>query len=191
MYVLLAGLNHRTAPVEVREKLAISGPELEKAYQNLADNEKISGAVILATCNRTEIYATTRNIEKGQKVLLGFLQDYSKINASELYQYLYQPNCYEAIMHLFRVASGLDSMILGETEILGQVKEAYQSAIDTKASDSVLNTLFQKAIYVGKKVRNQTEIDKHPISVSHAAVQLAERALGNLQEKTVMIVGAG
>ena len=191
MYVLLAGLNHRTAPVEVREKLAISGPELEKAYQNLADNEKISGAVILATCNRTEIYATTRNIEKGQKVLLGFLQDYSKINASELYQYLYQPNCYEAIMHLFRVASGLDSMILGETEILGQVKEAYQSAIDTKASDSVLNTLFQKAIYVGKKVRNQTEIDKHPISVWHAAVQLAEFALGNLQEKTVMIVGAG
>lgn len=191
MYILLAGLNHRTAPVEVREKLALSKSDLGKAYQYIAGQEAISGTVVLATCNRTEIYATAKNIEKAQKVLLDFLQQYSGIDSRELYQYLYRPNCYEAILHLFRVASGLDSMILGETEILGQVKDAYQSAIDAKASDNVLNTLFQKAIYVGKKVRNQTAVDKHPVSVSHAAVQLAEKTLGDLQNKIVMVVGAG
>lgn len=191
MYVLLVGLNYRTASVEVREKLAFSELELDRAYQCLAECGEIEGAVILATCNRTEIYATTRNIEKGQKILLEFLQDYAKVSASELSQYIYQPNCHEAILHLFRVASGLDSMILGETEILGQVKDAYQNAKDAQASDSVLNTLFQKAIYVGKKVRTQTDIDKHPLSVSHAAVQSAEKALGSLKEKTVMVVGAG
>ena len=191
MYVLLAGLNHRTASVEVREKLAFSEIELDRAYLCLAKYEEIEGVVILATCNRTEIYATTKNIEKGQKILLNFLQDYAEVSASELKQYIYQPNCHEAILHLFRVASGLDSMILGETEILGQVKDAYQIAKDAQASDSVLNTLFQKAIYVGKKVRTQTEIDKHPLSVSHAAVQFAEKALGSLKEKTVMVVGAG
>ncbi|MDD3894636.1 MAG: glutamyl-tRNA reductase [Syntrophomonadaceae bacterium] len=191
MYVLLAGLNHRTAPVEVREKLAIAEPELNRAYQCLTAKGEIEGAVILTTCNRTEIYATTRSIEKGQKMLLEFLQEYAGFDDAWLSQYIYQSNCQEAILHLFRVVSGLDSMILGETEILGQVKDAYLYAMEAKVSDSVLNTLFQKAIYVGKKVRTETEIDKHSLSVGHAAVQLAENAFGSLKDKTVLVIGAG
>ncbi len=191
MYILLAGLNHRTAPVEIREKLVITEPELSNAYQCLLAKGELEGAVILTTCNRTEIYATTRNIEKGQKVLLEFLKDYAGFDDLVINQYIYLHNCYEAILHLFRVVSGLDSMILGEAEILGQVKDAYHYAMDVKASDSVLNTLFQKAIYIGKKVRTETEIDKHSLSVGHAAVKLAESSLGSLTDKAVLVIGAG
>lgn len=105
MYVLVAGLNHRTAPVEIREKLAITGVALQDTYKQLLQQEGIEGAVIVNTCNRTEVYATTRDIEQGTKVLEQMLQGYSGINSQELKQYLYQPNCYEAIYHLFRVTS--------------------------------------------------------------------------------------
>ena len=191
MYVLVAGLNHRTAPVEIREKLAITGVALQDTYKQLLQQEGIEGAVIVNTCNRTEVYATTRDIEQGTKVLEQMLQGYSGINSQELKQYLYQPNCYEAIYHLFRVTSGLDSMILGETQVIGQVKDAYMAAMEANASDGVLNALFQKALYVGKKVRTETEIDSHPLSISSAAVEMARNVLGDLHGKTVMVVGAG
>jgi glutamyl-tRNA reductase len=119
------------------------------------------------------------------------LRGYSGLGYHELKKYLYQPNCYDAISHIFKVSSGLDSMVLGENQILGQVKEAYLEAIETGASDGVLNALFQKAIYVGKRVRTETELDKYPTSISAAAVELARRSLGDLQDKTVMVVGAG
>jgi len=191
MYVLLLGLNHKTAPLEIREKLAISGTGLNAAYEHLKEVNDIEGSVILATCNRTEIYATARDVEKGAQVLLQFAVKYSKLEAAELERCIYTPNCYDAIMHLFRVASGLDSMILGESQIISQVKDAYQTAMDAEASDGVLNSLFQKAINVGKRVRTETGIDKHPTSVSSAAVELARGQLGNLEEKRVVVVGAG
>ncbi|HAA09265.1 MAG: glutamyl-tRNA reductase [Syntrophomonadaceae bacterium] len=191
MYVLVAGVNHKTAPVEIREKFSISGPALQEAYASLSKCSGVEGTVILHTCNRTEIYATTRNIEAGTKDLENFLRGYSGLGYHELKKYLYQPNCYDAISHIFKVSSGLDSMVLGENQILGQVKEAYLEAIETGASDGVLNALFQKAIYVGKRVRTETELDKYPTSISAAAVELARRSLGDLQDKTVMVVGAG
>lgn len=191
MYVLVVGLNHRTAPVEVRERFSICGADLEKAYSYLNSHEDIEGSVILATCNRTEIYATARDIEKGSRVLRGFLEQYSGINYDILKKYIYQPNCYDAILHLFRVSSGLDSMILGESQIIAQVKDAYQKAVEANASDGVLNTLFQRATYVGKKVRTDTGIDNNSVSVSYAAVELAKNELGTLEDKTVLIVGAG
>lgn len=191
MYVLLAGLSHRTAPVEIREKFAFSEAQLEEAYSQLNSNEAVEGTVIITTCNRTEIYATARDIQAGQEVLKDFLLSHSGLSAEEYFEYSYQPNCYDAIAHLFRVSSGLDSMILGETQILGQVKEAYQKAQNYCGSDSVLNALFQKALYVGKKVRTDTRIDQHPVSVSYAAVDLASSQLGALQDKTVLVVGAG
>lgn len=191
MYVLVAGLNHRTAPVEVREKFTIAGAALGEAYASLMNCDGIEGSVILHTCNRTEIYATTRNIDLGNSDLERFLQQYSGFEPGELKNCLYQPNCHDAIRHLFRVSAGLDSMILGESQIIGQVKDAYLEAIETGASDGVLNTLFQKAIYVGKRVRTETELDKYPISISAAAVELAKNTLGNLQDKTIMVVGAG
>lgn len=191
MYVLLAGLNHKTAPVDIRERFAFCGANLNNAYEFFKDNADIEGTVILTTCNRTEIYATTRDIERGMKVLKDFMSRYSGMDNLQLEKYLYQPNCYDAIFHLFRVAAGLDSMMVGESQILGQVKDAYQEAVQAGASDGVLNTLFQKAIYVGKKVRTETQINKQPLSVPYAAVELARRSLGSLQGKTVMVVGAG
>src|SRR5665647_621113 len=190
MYVLLTGINHETAPVEIREKFAFAAAELDYAYDKLK-NENVEGLVILNTCNRTEIYATAKDIEAGQESLKSFLISYSGLVAEEIDKYIYQPNCYAAVDHLFRVSSGLDSMILGETQVLGQVKEAYQKAQELKASDGVLNSLFQKALHVGKKVRTETAIDQHPVSVSYAAVELAKKTLGPLEDKTVLVVGAG
>ncbi|HQA07466.1 MAG TPA: glutamyl-tRNA reductase [Syntrophomonadaceae bacterium] len=191
MYVLVAGVNHKTAPVEIREKFSISGPALQEAYASLNSCSGVEGSIILHTCNRTEVYATTRNIDEGAKDLEGFLRQFSGLGYHELKKYLYQPNCHDAILHLFRVAAGLDSMILGENQILGQVKDAYLQAIELGSSDGVLNALFQKAIYVGKRVRTETGLDKYPISISAAAVELARRCLGSLENKTVMVIGAG
>jgi glutamyl-tRNA reductase len=190
MYVLLTGINHKTAPVEIREKFAFGAAELERAYGELKHKD-VEGLVILNTCNRTELYATARDIEAGQQQLKSFLLQYSGLTDEEMEKYLYQPNCYSAIDHLFRVSSGLDSMILGETQVLGQVKDAYLKACELQASDGVLNSLFQKAIHVGKKVRTETAIDQHPVSVSYAAVELAKKVLGNLEDKSVLVIGAG
>lgn len=191
MYILLAGLSHRTAPVEIRERFAFCGLDLDRAYDRLKKEASLEGAVIVNTCNRTEVYATARDIEQGMEALFAFLQEFSGMDKAGLQEYFYRPTCYDAIMHLFRVASGLDSMIVGEAQIIGQVKEAYQKAMECQASDSVLNTLFQRAIHVGKKVRTDTNLDRHPVSVSNAAVELARQVLGDLGNKSVLVVGAG
>lgn len=191
MYILLAGLSHKTAPVEMREKMALTGSSLEAAYQRLKNCPALEGVVILSTCNRTEIYASTRNIDEGSRVLAEYFKEKLQVDDSVLASVVYQPNCYDAIAHLFRVASGLDSMVLGETQILGQVKEAYMTAIENGASDGVLNTLFQKAIYVGKKVRAETGLDRSAVSISYAAVEMAKKVIGDLSGKSVLIVGAG
>ncbi|SHG89684.1 glutamyl-tRNA reductase [Thermosyntropha lipolytica DSM 11003] len=191
MYILLTGLSYRTAPVEVREKLALCTHDLKEAYTCLKNEEGIEGVVILSTCNRMEIYATTRDLDKARERVYAFLAAYSGIKREELKPYLYDLSCYDAIYHLFKVASGLDSMVLGETQILGQVKEAYMRAKEEGATEGVINTLFQKALYVGKRVRTETMIDQHPVSVSYAAVELARSILGTLNGRTVMLIGAG
>lgn len=191
MYILLAGLSHHTAPVEVRERFAFCGFDLDRAYERLKKEASLEGAVIVNTCNRTEVYATARDIEQGMEALFAFLQEFSGMDKSELQEYFYRPTCYDAIMHLFKVTSGLDSMIVGEAQIIGQVKDAYQRAMECEASDSVLNTLFQRAIHVGKRVRTDTNLDRHPVSVSNAAIELARQVLGDLSNKSVLVVGAG
>lgn len=191
MYILMAGLSYKTAPVEIREQFAINGSKLEKAYEYLAKNPTFEGIVILDTCNRTEVYTTSRDIEAGNAALKDFFLNFLGLDDEGFKKFTYQPSCYETIRHLFNVTSGLDSMILGETQIIGQVKDSIQEAIALNYSDGVLNTLFQRAIYVGKKVRTETGIDSHPISVSYAAVELARNIFGSLQDKTVMVVGAG
>lgn len=191
MYILLTGLNHRTAPVEVRERLAFAQPVPREVYESLARNEELHGMVVLSTCNRTEVYATVKDIGEGAQVLERFLAERAKMTVEELRPYLYQPNCYDAIGHLFRVAAGLDSMVIGETQILGQVKDAYVRAVEVGASDGILNTLFQKALHAGKKVRTVTGLDRHAVSVSYAAVELAKNIFGTLAGKTVLVIGAG
>ncbi|MGE5423411.1 MAG: glutamyl-tRNA reductase [Ignavibacteriales bacterium] len=191
MYILLAGVSHRTAPVEIREKLALNGSTLDKVYEELKSRSALEGVVILSTCNRTEIYATVRNIDEGNQTLRSFIADYLQVKDTELNSILYTPNCYDAISHLFRVASGLDSMVLGETQILGQVRDAYTDAVERGASDGVLNALFQRAIYVGKKVRTETELDRHAVSISYAAVEKAKQVFGSLEGCSVLVIGAG
>ena len=191
MYILVTGLNHRTAPVEIRERLAFGEPVPQNIYDRLTCRDELHGVLVLSTCNRTEVYATVKDIEQGVGVLEEFMASSSGLEIDELRPYLYQPNCYEAIGHLFRVAAGLGSMVLGETQILGQVKDAYNHAIEMGASDGILNTLFQKALHAGKRVRTETGLDRHAVSVSYVAVELARNIFGILEDKTVLVIGAG
>ena len=191
MYILLAGLSHKTAPVELRERIALSGKALERFYQDIKEEPALEGTVVLSTCNRVEVYSTTRDLEAGKKALRELVARRLEVDDKYLDRVLYMPNCYQAIEHLFRVASGLESMVLGETEILGQVRGAYDQARERGVSSGVLNTLFQKAISVGKRVRTETGLDRNAVSISYAAVEKAKQVFGSLKGRTVLVVGAG
>ncbi|MGR6837121.1 glutamyl-tRNA reductase [Syntrophomonas erecta] len=191
MDILLAGVNYRTAPLEIREKFTFSEYGLKQAYWSIEKNPHIEGVVILATCNRTEIYFTAQDSESGKLAIENFLCRYTGLEKESLNRYVYLLHDFKAVEHLFRVSAGLDSMIIGETQILGQVKDAYMKAWESNNSDRIINNLFQKALYVGKKVRSETAIDQHPVSISYASVELAKTLLGGLEDKTVLVVGAG
>jgi len=191
MFVILLGINHKTAPIEIREKLAMSKPQIKTKASQLKNLLEIDGVVVLSTCNRTEFYIATKNVDSGKKSLIEFVANYGNCSPKILERYIYLKDCRNAVHHLFRVSAGLDSMILGETQILGQVQDAYEYALEFKISNNVLNTLFQNAISVGKRVRTETLIDRHAVSVSSASVELAKQIFGNLQGHSVLILGAG
>lgn len=191
MYIVVVGVNHKTAPVEIREKFAFSNRDLADAYQQLRSKPAVEGCAILSTCNRTEVYIATTDVEAGATGVYDFLAEYGELTLAETKEYLYQYALYDAVKHLFRVAAGLDSMILGETQILGQVRETYEKACELGATNNVLNTLFQQAISVGKKVRTETKIDQNAVSVSYAAVELARSFYGELRGRSVLVMGAG
>ncbi|MGF7185590.1 glutamyl-tRNA reductase [Desulfitispora alkaliphila] len=191
MFIVVVGLNHKTAPVEIREGLAFSSRTIETALGDLHSSQDIYGCAILSTCNRTEFYAAVTDVDAGLKAVYNFIDNYLEEDIADIKHYLYTPTCENAIRHLFRVAAGLDSMVLGETQILGQVKEAYQLACEHKVSNNVLNTLFQNAITVGKRVRTETAIDKTPVSISYTAVELAKQLFGDLTGFSTLIIGAG
>ncbi len=191
MLIAVVGLNHRTAPVEVREKLSFAGSHLREALLRLKDCPVIEGCAILSTCNRTEIYAATMEMDEGLNAIWDFLSRWSRVDISQIKNYTYCHTLYDTIRHIFRVAAGLDSMLLGETQILGQIRSAYQKAVEYEATNRVLNTLFQQAITVGKRVRTETGIDQNPVSISYAAVELAKSYLAGLEKRSVLIIGAG
>jgi len=196
MFVVVVGLNHRTSPVAMREHLCVSKSDLPEVLQALRSHSEIQATVVLSTCNRLEIYAAVDDVGAGSRVLKEFLirrwQDGNKLNSREtLEQHTYVYSCQEAIIHLFRVAAGLDSQIIGETQILGQVREAYEQALCARSTNSVLNVLFQQAITTGKRARSQTDISLHAVSTGYAAVELAKQLWGQLSGRTVMILGAG
>jgi len=191
MFIILLGLNHKTAPVEIREKLAMSKPQLKAKASQIQKLKGINGAVVLSTCNRTEFYIATKDVALGKKSLIDFVSQYGKCPVETLEKYIYLKECQDAVHHLFRVSAGLDSMILGETQILGQVQDAYEYALEFQISNNVLNTLFQNAISVGKRVRTETLIDRHAVSISSAAVELAKQIFGDLNGRSVLILGAG
>ncbi|MBO8128711.1 MAG: glutamyl-tRNA reductase [Peptococcaceae bacterium] len=190
MFITAVGLNHRTAPVAVREKLSFPESVLKDTLLRFTKLEGVNGGVILSTCNRTEVY-TILHREDDVQVIREFLSHYCGVPVDEIKKYLYTYFAREAINHLFKVAAGLDSMVLGETQILGQVKQAYEIAQDVGTVNKVLNKVFQQALAVGKTVRHKTGIDKNPVSISYAAVELARQTLGSLEGRMVLIIGAG
>ncbi len=187
MHLQVLGLNYKTAPIEIREKFSVNKNSIRQGLENLADYDGLNEAVILSTCNRTEIYAAyAENCEESVK---NFLNDL--IGGIDAEKFFYKKNGADCVKHLFEVAASLDSQILGEGQILSQVKEAYSIAKNSDATGTILNTLFHKAITVGKIVRTETKIAYNSVSISSAAVDLAEKKLNGLENKKVLIFGAG
>src|SRR5579862_9429295 len=188
MSFVLIGVNHRTAPVDVREQFAIPEARLPDAVRTLATYPGVEEAMIVSTCNRVEVLARTADNCCG---LDGFFRDFYGLDPSGYRQYLYEYRDNDAVQHVFRVASSLDSMVVGEPQILGQVKEAYATARAVGAINSQLDALLTRAFAVAKRVRNETSVATSAVSVASVAVDLAKKIFGNLQGKTVYLVGAG
>ncbi|MGH9492199.1 MAG: glutamyl-tRNA reductase [Terriglobales bacterium] len=188
MSFLLLGVNHKTAPVEVRERLAIPESRLAEATRRLAQHPGIDEGMVLSTCNRVEILASSVN---GSANLRHFLRDYFSTDVAPYEAHLYELREKEAVRHLFRVAASLDSMVVGEPQILGQVKEAYATARAVGAMHSHLDLLVTRAFAVAKRVRTETAVGSSAVSVASAAVELAKKIFGTLMGKSVCLVGAG
>jgi glutamyl-tRNA reductase len=191
MEILVVGLSHKTAPVEIREKVAFSPTAMEQPLKALVDLPAISEGIIVSTCNRVELYATSRDGETGKNQLKRFFASHHGLDSEALDPHLYEYQGEEAIRHVFRVASSLDSMVIGEPQILGQIKTAYGYATDYKTAGLILNRFLHKAFSVAKRVRTETNIAGNAVSVSFAAVELARKIFGSLDDKTVMLIGAG
>lgn len=190
--VALIGCSHRTAPVELRERVVFTPEQAVKAAGELRESGVIEEAVVVSTCNRSELYGvSSESGDSTPAAMVSYLSEFHRIPAHELNGRIYSHIGQGAVRHLFRVASGLDSMLLGEAEILGQVREAYGRALAHGMTGPVLNKLFQGALEVGKRVRAETEIGKRPMSVAFAGVKLAERVFGNLKGHRALIIGAG
>ncbi len=190
--VALIGCNHLTAPVELRERVAFTPEQALQAATELCQSGVIEEAVVVSTCNRSELYGVAEESRESlPDALVSYFSEFHKLSPRELNGRLYQHAGRQAVRHLFRVASGLDSMMLGEAEVLGQVREAYNRALGNGSTGPVLNRLFQGALEVGKRVRTETEIGARPMSVAVAGVKLAERIFGNLKGHRALIIGAG
>jgi glutamyl-tRNA reductase len=189
MLVILLGINHKTAPIEVRERFAFASAELPAALRAL--KEEYGNAAILSTCNRTELYVVGGRGRPGRSELLRFLGRLKGEDAEQRRSHFYFSTHERAVDHIFRVAAGLESMILGESEILGQVRNAYAASAGAGTSGPILDRLFHAAIHVGRQARSETAIGRYAVSVSSTAVGLARKVLGDLQGSTVLVVSAG
>jgi len=191
MPIIVIGLSHHTSPVEMRERFAFAEPKIPEALQTLRTNGLADEAVILSTCNRVEIYAATAKTDgRVFEALRQFLVE-SRGYRGPLEEELYTLGEPQSIEHLFKVACGLDSMVIGETEILGQLKRAYQLALQHQYTGSRLNKAFQRAFHVAKQIRTETNIQRGSVSVGSVAVELAEKIFSALQDRQVMVIGAG
>jgi len=189
MTILAVGLNHKTAPVDIRERISFGPDILVAALRNLTDTPGIAEGIILSTCNRTEIYCV---LDGSQQASVGtWLGEFHGLEPERVDPYLYTHIDKNAVAHLLQVASGLDSMVLGEPQILGQVKSAFQSACAAGTVGKLLGRLFQHTFSVAKQVRTDTAIGNSPVSVAFAAVSLARQIFSNLQDQTALLVGAG
>ncbi|MEH2165893.1 MAG: glutamyl-tRNA reductase [Nostoc sp.] len=191
MNIAVVGLSHKTAPVEVREKLSIPEPQIENAIAQLASYPHIDEVAILSTCNRLEIYIVTSEADQGIREITQFLAEYSKLPVLSLRQHLFMLLHDDAVMHVMRVAGGLDSLVLGEGQILAQVKTTHKLGQQYNGIKTILNRLFKQALTAGKRVRTETSIGTGAVSISSAAVELAQIKVANLAACRVVILGAG
>jgi len=188
--IALLGVNHRTAPVEIRERLALSGCNLP-ALQVFSEIPSCEEVVFLSTCNRVELMIASRCLEESRRAVKDVWSSMGGVDASTFQQVIYEYEGEEAVRHLFRVASSLDSMIVGEPQILGQLKDAYRKAAEADSAGMVLNRLFHKAFSVAKRVRTETRIANSAVSISYAAVELAKKIFGEFEDRNAMLIGAG
>jgi glutamyl-tRNA reductase len=189
--IVLLGINHKTAPVEVRECIAFSKEESAAALQTLSRKPHIQEVLLYSTCNRVEVILVTADKFPAIETAKAFIADFNKIPLERFENSLYIREGDEAVRHIFRVAASLDSMVLGEPQILGQVKEAYRLASSIKTSGVVLNRLLHRTFFVAKRIRTETGIGDHAVSISYAAVELGRKIFGSLEGRTVLLVGAG
>ena len=191
MELIVIGLNHRTAPIEILERLAFLDDRIETALHQAKSLPSLKENMILSTCNRVEMYAVARETEKAIFDLKHFLSQFHGLSLREFERSLYSFIGEEAARHIFRVASSLDSLVVGEPQISGQIKSAYEMAVETKTSGLILHRLLHRAFHVAKRVRTETKIGDSAVSVSSVAVELAEKIFGTLEKKTVLLIGAG
>jgi glutamyl-tRNA reductase len=191
MRLLLVGISHRTAPVELRERLDFQARGVDAALRALLERGAVREAVVLSTCNRAEVYAVCDAVDTARSDIAGFMSEFHGVPASDVLPHLYDADDLEVARHLFRVAGGLDSLVVGEPQILGQVKEAYAAGGTAQTVGPVLNRLFHSSFAVGKRVRSETGLGAGAVSISFAAVALARKIFGDLQGRSVLVVGAG
>jgi len=191
MPLLTIGINHTTAPIQVRERVTISKQNLCLALKKLITVPQVDEAAIISTCNRTELYCEVTEVDEGKQAILGWLNSFHNLSSSDTEPYLYDHFNDSVVRHIFRVACGLDSMVLGEPQILGQLKSAYQDATQAGTLGRNLNQLFQRAFNVAKKVRTNTAIGTNPVSVASAAVSLSKQIFGELNNLSALLIGAG
>jgi len=191
MHIIVVGLNHKTAPVEIRERLTFDPSQLGEAMKKLNTKKSILENVILSTCNRTEIYAVVDQLHTGRYYIKEFLSEWFQIEQGEFSPFLFIYDQDGAIEHLYKVACGLNSLVLGETQILGQVRSSFLLAQDENTTGTVFNQLFKQAVTLAKRAHSETDIGANAVSVSYAAVELAKKIFGTIENKHVLIIGAG
>ncbi len=191
MEIFAAGLNYKTAPVEIREKLSIKEEELTDILNKISENSHIYEVCLLSTCNRVEVYGVSDSTESAQRWILDIFSEISGLNQETLEKHMFFYRDREAIKHIFRVSASLDSMVIGEPQIVCQFKDSFSIAKDSKTVRHILTKLFDKALNVSKKIRTSTGIGKKAVSISYAAVELAKKIFGDLSDKNVLLLGAG
>jgi glutamyl-tRNA reductase len=193
MTILAFGINHTTAPIDLREKVIFGSDDVPEALSELTHQQGVNEAAILSTCNRTEVYC---NLEEARnvpsiKTPIKWLSEYHGLKQEQLAPFLYTHPDAHAVKHILRVASGLDSMVLGEPQVLGQLKSSYQAGLKAGSIGKLLGRLFQHSFKVAKEIRTTTTIGSHPVSVAFAAVRLAQQIFGDLSGRTALLIGAG
>jgi glutamyl-tRNA reductase len=189
--IVLVGLNHKTSPVELRECLALNDEEIVESLAALQKTQTVGEVIVLSTCNRVEVLMTADDCHQAAALVKTYLAGYKKVPVAQFENLLYVKAGEEAVRHVFRVASSLDSMIVGEPQILGQIKEAYRTSTVNKTSGVILNRLLHRTFFVAKRIRTETGIGGSAVSISYAAVELAKKIFGALTKKRVLLLGAG